>query len=77
MLSAKRDCNFINKSAMFESLLRISRKTKKARHGSDMRRRASAVSARAPCLFNSGLWLKLLTGNRGQTEYQVTANASA
>jgi hypothetical protein len=32
MLSVKRDCNFINKSAMCESLLRISRKTKKARH---------------------------------------------
>jgi hypothetical protein len=27
--SSKRDCNFVKKSALFESLLRISRTTKK------------------------------------------------
>src|SRR5260370_42171859 len=41
--SSKRDCNFVKKSAMFESLLRISRTTKKSSSSSDMRQRAIDV----------------------------------
>jgi hypothetical protein len=65
---SKRDCNFIKKSALFESRLLNSNDQEKSRHLNEMRQRASAGFSRTSCLFNGGLWLKLLVENWEQME---------